>query len=206
MTDAHHNLTRRCFQAVAVTWCAASVFAPRLLVADSLVEKPTPEEVVEAGRQAVVVITSLDGLGSGFVVHKDGVIVTNFHVIGQGRPFKIQRADGQSLTPTAILAYDRRNDLALIQVEERGLPALELADSDAVRLGQPVVAVGHPLGLRNRVARGVVAEKRAVNGYTMIQVAMPIEQGNSGGPLLDEAGRVIGVIAIKSAGCCNKRQ
>ena len=184
--------------AALMTVCVG-ILPPELLVGDESAEERTSDQIVEAAREAVVVVTSSEGLGTGFVVREDGVIATNFHVIGQGRPFEIHLAGGKSLTPTALVAYDRRKDLALIQVDARELHALELRDSDTIRVGEPVIALGHPLGLRHSVARGVVAERREFHGQSMIQVAMPIEQGNSGGPLLDEKGRVIGVVAIKSA-------
>ena len=172
------------------------------------------DELIAHCQKAVVVITASDrrgesaGLGSGFVIRSGdirsgdirsgGVIVTNHHVIGDGRAFKVQLADGRLVEPTAILAFDRHHDLALIQVDADDLPALELGDSSAVKVGLQVATVGHPLGLRMSVARGVVAGVREIDKRSMIQVAMPIEMGNSGSPLFDMQGRVLGVVAIKS--------
>jgi hypothetical protein len=169
-------------------------------------EKPrSAEETAEKGRASVVTISSSDrrgesrGLGSGFIVRADGVVATSFHVIGQGRPFTVSLPGGRVARPTAVLAVDRAKDLAVVRIDAEGLPALELGDSDAVRPGQPVLAVGSPLGFRESVAQGVVAQKREMEGRQLIQVSMPIEPGSSGSPLLDLEGRVLGVIAIKSA-------
>ena len=162
------------------------------------------DEFITQTRKSVVVVTAADRrgeplrLGSGFLLGDDGVVVTNLHVIGRGRKFRLQLADDRFLTPVAVLAYDRRRDLALIEIEETDLPSLTLSDSDDAEPGDPVASVGHPLGFRMSVSRGVVSGKREIDGLPMIQVAMPIEVGNSGGPLIDENGEVIGVIARKS--------
>jgi regulator of sirC expression with transglutaminase-like and TPR domain len=164
------------------------------------------EDLARVAREAVVFIRCSDregdpsGNGSGFIVRADGIVATNSHVIGQGRPFSIQLASGKTYEPKAILGFDRENDLALVQIDAKELPTLPLGNSDELRPGQSVLAVGNPLGLRFSVSEGVVAEKREIDGRSLIQVAMPIEPGNSGSPLIDRQGRAVGVIAIKSLG------
>ncbi len=160
--------------------------------------------IIENAQKALVVIRSSDrrgeerGLGSGFVVRADGIVATNFHVIGRGRSFTVQLHDGREARPTEILAYDRHQDVALVRVDQNELHALPLAAKREVRVGEPVVCVGHPLGLRSSVSKGVVAATRDVDERSLIQVAMPIEEGNSGGPLIDRDGDVIGVVTLKS--------
>jgi regulator of sirC expression with transglutaminase-like and TPR domain len=164
----------------------------------------TVEELAKSARASVVVVrfTGRDGkqqgLGSGFIVAPDGLIATNLHVIGEARPIEVQTADGKRYPVTSVHASDRNLDLALLRVEARGLAGLELGDSDALRDGQAVVALGHPRGLQHSVVSGVVSGRPKIQGKSMIQVAMPIEQGNSGGPLLDTQGRVRGIITLKS--------
>lgn len=180
-----------------------------LVVTNLSAARETSEETVENiaahARKSIVVIQSSGrtgeqrGIGSGFVVGDEGLIATNFHVIGQNRDFRVVFADGTSYSPVAIVATDRREDLALIQIDAKGLPALKLGDSDNVRPGQRVLAIGNPLGLRFSVSDGVISETRDLDGRPMIQVAMPIEPGSSGSPLMNRTGEVLGIIAIKSA-------
>lgn len=187
---------------------AATLLAVPLLLspltADDTPPAKTVEQLAESVRKSVVVITApgrdakRQGLGSGFVVSSDGLIATNLHVIGEGRPIQVQTADGRRHEVTAVHASDRAADLALIRIATKDLTPLELADADTLKQGQPVVAVGNPRGLTHSVVSGVVSGTRAIDGRRMIQVAVPIEQGNSGGPLLDMQGRVRGILTMKS--------
>lgn len=171
---------------------------------DKAVAHPPLETLVETARKSVVVITfrgrdgGSDGLGSGFIVKADGLIATNLHVIGEARPIAVQTFDGRRYDVTAIEASDRDADLALLRIDARGLPPLELGDSGTLKQGQSVVALGNPRGLNHSVVAGVVSGERAIDGRSMIQLAIPIEPGNSGGPLLDMAGRVHGLLTMKS--------
>lgn len=177
----------------------------------------TVEQVAERCRPSIVVITfdgrdgKRQGLGSGFIVSPDGMIATNLHVIGEGRAISVQLADGRTFVPTVVHAHDRTFDLALLKIDAKDLPTVPLGDAtpagDAggvpaaphgVRQGQSVVALGNPLGLKHSLFTGVVSGAREIEGRSMIQVSMPIEQGNSGGPLLDLSGRVRGIITMKS--------
>ncbi|MBS0264234.1 MAG: trypsin-like peptidase domain-containing protein [Planctomycetes bacterium] len=163
------------------------------------------EQLTESARKAVVVVTvtgrdgKQQGLGSGFVISADGLIATNMHVIGEGRPIVVQMADGKKFEVTAVHAFDRPLDLALLRVAATDLPVLPLGDSSALKQGQPIVALGNPLGLKHSVVTGVVSGTREIEGREMIQLAIPIEPGNSGGPLLDLQGRVQGILTMKSA-------
>jgi regulator of sirC expression with transglutaminase-like and TPR domain/S1-C subfamily serine protease len=167
------------------------------------------EELVEAVRKSIVVITysgrdgKREGLGTGFVVAPDGLIATNLHVIGEARPISVETNDGRRHEVAAIHASDRMADLALLRIAADGLTPLELADSDSLKQGQPVVAVGNPLGLTHSVVTGVVSGQREIDGRKMIQLAIPIEPGNSGGPLMDMEGRVHGLLTMKSAVTAN---
>ncbi|MBI3838159.1 MAG: trypsin-like peptidase domain-containing protein [Planctomycetia bacterium] len=162
------------------------------------------EQLTQKARKSVAVITSVrrdgqhEALGSGFVIAPDGLIATNFHVIGEGRAIRVQLADGRQFDATAIHASDRQLDLAIVRIDAKDLPSLELGDSDSLKQGQSVVALGNPQGLRNSVMAGVVSGVREMEGRPMIQLAMPIEPGNSGGPLVDMRGRVQGIITMKS--------
>jgi regulator of sirC expression with transglutaminase-like and TPR domain len=174
--------------------------------------KPTPPAqapdvvaLAERGKKSVVVVTHYgrdgkqDGVGAGFVVAADGLIATCLHVIGEARPISIQLADGRRFDATEVFASDRKLDLAVVRIAATNLPVLRLGDSDALQQGAPVVAMGNPIGLEHSIVQGVVSAKRDFDGIEMIQLAIPIEPGNSGGPLLDARGRVQGLLNMKSA-------
>src|SRR5262245_48388883 len=146
-----------------------------------------------AGREG-----SPQGLGTGFVIDKSGLIATNLHVIGEARPISVQTADGKTLAVKAVHASDRPLDLAIVQVEAENLPALTLAGSEPVAPGESVVVMGNPQGLKHSVVSGVVSGTREIDGRNMLQLAIPVEPGNSGGPVLDMQGRVLGVVTMKS--------
>lgn len=167
------------------------------------------EPIAAAVRKSVVVITHAgrdgkrQGLGTGFVVSADGLIATNLHVIGEGRPISVQLEDKRQFEVTTVHASDRASDLAVIRINAQGLTPLPLGDSEQLKDGQPVVAVGNPHGLNHSVVSGVVSGKRTIDGLPIIQLAIPIEKGNSGGPLLDLQGRVHGILTMKSAVTAN---
>ncbi len=149
------------------------------------------------------------GLGSGFIVSSDGYILTNNHVVGEADRIKVALGDGRTLD-AEIVGVDPDSDIALIKVEGEDFPVIELGDSDALEIGEWVIAVGNPFGLAETVTVGVVSAKgRSGFGITgggyedFIQTDAAINPGNSGGPLLDLDGKAIGVnsfIFSKSGG------
>ena len=110
-------------------------------------------------KPSVVVIESVDrngyegGRGTGFVVREDGVIATNFHVIGEHRDFSIRFSDGRTFRPKSILAIDRNRDLALIKIDTKKLPVLQLGNSQDLIPGQAILSIGNPLGYGNESNR-----------------------------------------------------
>ena len=155
--------------------------------------KPSLVKVIQVGRQGV------GGLGSGFVVREDGLIATNRHVIGDARRIKVETSDGKVEEVTEVFATDVHLDLAILRIARKDLKPLPLGDSDKMRQGERIVAMGNPEGLTHSVVEGVISEpRRDIDGLPMIQVAVPIERGNSGGPLLDRQGTVLGLLTMKS--------
>jgi S1-C subfamily serine protease len=148
--------------------------------------------------------TPQEGSGSGFVYDEEGHIVTNAHVVADADEILVTFADGRTV-PATVVGIDQPNDLAVIRVnpERHPVVALPLADSDDLRVGQFVVAIGNPFGLEQTVTFGVISslgriiESPEYNRFIgeAIQTDAAINPGNSGGPLLDLAGRVIGVNA-----------
>ncbi len=135
-------------------------------------------------------------LGSGFVVDPDGYIVTNNHVVDHADTVKVRMSDDHEYD-AKVLGTDEQSDLALLKIDAKNLPDLALGDSDKVRVGEDVIAVGNPFGLGGTVTRGIVsAMARDIDAgpyVDFIQTDAAINRGNSGGPLLDLDGNVIGV-------------
>jgi S1-C subfamily serine protease len=135
--------------------------------------------------------------GSGAIVDANrGLVVTNFHVVQNARAVEVGLRDGRQL-PAVPVALAPNLDLAILRIEGRNLEALPLADSNAIEVGQAVVAIGNPFGLGQTVTAGIVSAKdRAVtqgDERRFIQTDAPINPGNSGGPLIDGAGRIVGI-------------
>ncbi len=156
-------------------------------------------DIVERLEPSVVTVRTDGGLGSG-VVYRPDVVITNQHVVGDAREVTVDYADGTS-SPGTVLATDRIADLAVIRTARTGLPVPEYR-VELPRPGEPVLAIGSPLGFENTVTAGIVsgldreipgsaAQSRAL--VDLIQVDAAISPGNSGGALLDGAGRVIGI-------------
>jgi S1-C subfamily serine protease len=142
-----------------------------------------------------------EATGTGFVIDGDGHILTNYHVVADASSVSVGFDDNR-VVDARVLGTDATNDLALLQVDPAGLKLapLQLGDSSTAQVGDPVLAIGNPFGLDRTLTTGVVSalqrEISAPNGFTIqhvIQTDAPINPGNSGGPLLDAAGRVIGI-------------
>jgi hypothetical protein len=158
-------------------------------------EKPaTPADIAEAALPSVVAIVTEDSLGSGFVVGKDGLVATNLHVVAGYTKALVVLHDRREFPVVEIFNADPRRDIAILRIDAKELTPLALGDSDKVRPGEPVVAIGHPLGLTDTVSSGLVGAVRKVEAdFTVLQISAPIAPGSSGGPLFDDRGKVIGV-------------
>ena len=160
------------------------------------------QRIYESAREGVVSVRAGSGTGTGFVVDRDGTLVTNAHVVGSSDTVQVRFADDET-AQARVAGVDRSSDLAVLKVDpdDTGpLHALELADSDGVRTGQLAVAIGSPFGLPQTATSGIVSgigrHIQAPDGFQIdrvIQTDAPINPGNSGGPLLDARGRVVGV-------------
>jgi serine protease Do len=151
-----------------------------------------------AGRRRVIG----EGLGSAFVFDPNGLILTNNHVIEGASEIRVIFGHKPEVAAT-VVGRDPPTDIAVIRVEEKDLPYVPLGDSDATRVGDWVVAIGNPFGLSHTVSAGIVSAKGRTNQdvrgldeygyYDFLQTDASINPGNSGGPLLDVAGRVVGI-------------
>lgn len=146
-----------------------------------------------------------DGAGTGIVMTKDGLIMTNKHVVEGGQNFNVYTSDNTEYKNAKILAVDPSNDIAFLKIDAKDLVPAELGDSDKVEVGQSVVAIGNALGqFQNTVTTGVISGKSrpittsGANGGSetltnLFQTDAAINPGNSGGPLVDIEGKVIGI-------------
>src|SRR5213595_3359265 len=139
-----------------------------------------------------------EGQGSGFIIDKEGHILTNYHVIADARQVEVTLNNRKTYRAT-VIGTDRSHDLAVIQIKAPNLPAMVLGDSRNLQVGQKVYAIGNPFGLAGTMTRGIVSSIRPVrepNGATIdeaIQTDAAINPGNSGGPLMNWHGEVIGI-------------
>jgi len=206
----------------AVLVASAPPASPVSPTANTRAVNTTPDSeditaVVASARKSVVTITSngvssngpfsvpTTGVGSGLILTSNGYILTNRHVVADSQTLSVTFMDGKEV-PARIVKISDTTDLALVKVDETGLPAATIGDSNAIQVGQTAIAIGSPLGtFTETVTRGVVSglnreitvndesTRRASTLKGLIQTDAAINPGNSGGPLLDATGRVIGL-------------
>ena len=142
------------------------------------------------------------GVGTGFIVAEEGYVVTNNHVIRTGGVFKVRLNDGR-VASAALVGSDQETDIAVLKIDVAGLTAIEFGDSDAAEVGDWVIALGSPFGLKDSVTAGIISARGREVGLSplesYLQTDATINPGNSGGPLVDMDGRVVGInTAIES--------
>lgn len=177
---------------------SAAVVTVAERVGPSVVNIAIEKDVTAQGRDGQRVYT-VPGGGSGVIIAPDGYILSNSHVVHGARRLEVTLADGRTL-PARIVGDDPATDLAVIQTTLGGLPAARLGDSDSLRPGQMVIAIGNPFGFQATVTAGVVSalgrSLRSSEGRlieNVIQTDAALNPGNSGGPLVDSGGRVVGI-------------
>jgi S1-C subfamily serine protease len=208
-TSAPNSAVRRAFSSSVPLWSGPSVAHSAGLGTD----EQNNIDIYKAASDSVAYVTSTvysrtlffgvvpqRDLGSGFLINAEGQILTNFHVISGSSQVEVTLPD-KSVHKATVLVRDRADDLALIKIDSsKRLPHLNLGDSDHLQVGQKVLAIGNPFGLSGTLTTGVVSslgrDIQGENNQTlegMIQTDAAINSGNSGGPLLDSQGNVIGI-------------
>jgi len=187
-----------------------------LVSSNSTIER-SPDSVAGLAARVLPSVVSIETIsadggatGSGFVIDPNGYLLTNNHVVADAITIKVMLNDGREFA-AKILGRDASYDLAVLKIEATGLKALQFGNSDKVQVGDPVIAIGSPLGLSGTVTQGIISAKdrpvtagdsnSATSFISALQTDAAINPGNSGGPLVDATGAVIGVnSAIASLG------
>lgn len=156
------------------------------------------EQIVTRSIPSIVQIRTPEGRGSGFVIDPSGLVLTNRHVVGSAYTVKTDLYDGSTHT-ARVIKRDTALDVALLQVEGSmaDIPGLPICHTSAVKVGEGVVAIGNPLSLSNSVTQGVVSGIRKNGVHHLIQTDAAVNPGNSGGPLFNQRGAVIGIVTEK---------
>jgi S1-C subfamily serine protease len=167
-------------------------------------------EITKKISPAVVFVTGVEEegntSGSGFLLSSDGKIATNLHVIKDYRSGGVQLSSGEKFDSFSILAFDERKDIAIIKIAGFDLPTVSLGNSNTIEVGEHVLAIGSPHGLQGTVTTGVVSSIRDDpfgRGFKVIQTDASVNPGNSGGPLVNKKGEVVGIIRSKLRGTEN---
>lgn len=187
---------------------------PKVKAVSSEPEKPkekTIEEIAENVKYIVYIEAYNNkneciGTASGFIATNMGDVITNYHVIDYATKVKVYTNDNKEYTSTTVCNYNKSMDLAILKLDTGStFDSTVLGDSNTVKIGDDVIAIGNPLGLRNTVSEGIVSGLREIDNNKMIQISAPISPGSSGGALFDKNGCVIGITSsgIPGAGDLN---
>ncbi len=154
--------------------------------------------IIDEAVQGTVGVATDKSIGTGFIIDKNGLVVTNYHVISEATRVSVFTSDKKSL-PATVLGFSAEKDVALLKIDGE-YKALSLADSDELQVGKKVIAIGNPLGLSFSVTEGIISglNREGPNGLKeYIQTDVSLNPGNSGGPLLDTTGKVVGINNFK---------
>lgn len=164
----------------------------------------TPAEIFAKNSASIVTIGALakkfGRIGTGFVVSQEGLILTNNHVLDENDDIYVKFNDNK-FYKGRVVDFDDRLDIALVKIDRPGSRPLKLGNSDSVRIGERILAIGNPLGLECTVSDGLISAIRETDaGTRLLQISAPISTGSSGGPLFNMSGEVIGVTSSAASG------
>lgn len=181
-----------------------TLFLSGVVVAQSAPPQKDIPAIAKAANGVIVSIITSDkdghpvAQGTGFLVSKDGRIVTNYHVIKGASSAVVKLPDGAFYEVDGVMAFDKTRDLAIIKAHGQNFRVVSLGNSDRVQVGEGVVAIGSPLSLESTVSSGIVSGIRNIEdgGGKFLQITAPISPGSSGGPLFNMSGEVIGITTL----------
>lgn len=175
--------------------CTISLLSLAMVLAKPEQAKGDSVLVTKQILPAVVTITQGNSMGCGFIINSDGYILTNKHVVGDANEVNVTLNNSKSLRGR-VFARDARYDAAIVKIDLVNLPIVRIAAG--ITQGEEVYAIGNPMGLEGSVVRGLVSStSRSVKGLDYIQTDAPLNPGNSGGPLVNTLGEVIGINTFK---------
>ncbi len=161
----------------------------------------TTKDALKNSKSAVVTVINKDGFGSGFIISTDGYVMTNYHVIKDEKNVSV-RLNNDFKVKATVVKSNKDYDLALLHIDGEDLNALPMGNSDLIEVGEEVYAIGTPMdeSFGQTITKGIISGQRLINGINFLQTDVSINSGNSGGPLLNEKGEVIGITTMKLSG------
>jgi len=166
----------------------------------------SPAEIFKKVAPGVVIITVLReegtgtdillgamGQGSGFIVKEEGVIVTNFHVVDCAQSIEVKLQNGTVYPVTGIIHFDPERDICILKIDADNLPTVSLGNSNLIKPGDKIFTIGAPMGLEYSISEGLMSGVRRRGGQKFLQLSAAISPGNSGGPLINAQGKVVGI-------------
>ena len=151
-------------------------------------------DIAESALPAIVVIKTPTSEGSGVIIDKSGVVVTNFHVVRDTNSISVKLSNGDSFDAVSIIDYDQNKDIVLLKLKGFDLPFVQMGNSNSVEVGDDVVVMGAPRGFDQSVTKGIVSAIRdSGSGYRLIQTDAAISPGSSGGGMFDDVGNLVGI-------------
>lgn len=156
-------------------------------------------ELVEKQGQAVVMVGTNIAIGSGFNVDPSGLVVTNYHIVRNAKTILVRFSTGDIYDVIRIFNIDKIKDICILKIHGFDLPTAHLGNSNNVKIGEEVIAIGNPQGFENTVSTGIISGKRESIGFSLFQTTAPISPGSSGGPLFNKYGEIIGITSLSWA-------
>ena len=186
------------------------IYLPKSSIRDvlykiSFVEGTTEEvktipQIIKDIKDSIVIIHTknkkeeISGEGTGFIISKEGIIATNYHVLAGAYNAEVKLADGRKYNKISLVTANSDKDIAVIKIDAMNLSSLVIGDSEKAIVGEEVITIGNPLGLEMSASTGIISALREKRGSKYIQITAPVSPGSSGGPLLNKRGSVIGIV------------